>query len=96
MTNATAVPGVELGQQPPDVGLQRRLAEVQLGGDLAVGPPGRGARQHVALARFHASQSVRAPIGRPMPTASSPSCTFSRDGQSTNSTWVATGASTTR
>jgi uncharacterized protein DUF5719 len=30
----------ELGQYPPDVDLDRAFGEVQLGGDLAVGPPG--------------------------------------------------------
>jgi len=36
----------ELGQYPPDVDLDRAFGEVQLGGDLAVGPPGGELGEH--------------------------------------------------
>ena len=46
-----AVAQPELHQHARDVGLHRRLADDQLGGDLGVGEPARDALEHLKLAR---------------------------------------------
>ena len=48
----------ELGEDVADVGLHGRLADDELGGDLAVGQPARHQLEHVALARRQDLQGV--------------------------------------
>jgi hypothetical protein len=45
-----AVAEVELGEDPPDVGLDRLLGDDQVAGDLGVGQPAGDERQHLGLA----------------------------------------------
>src|SRR5262245_53446330 len=45
-----AIAGVELAEDPPDMGLHRRLAEVELAGDLTVRHAPRHQAQHLDLA----------------------------------------------
>src|SRR5215475_15922895 len=56
-----AVAEVELSQDPFQVGLDRRLLDEQVGGDLGIGQAARDEFQHVALAR---SEQPQAPAGR--------------------------------
>ncbi|MCO5614894.1 hypothetical protein L7F22_069179 [Adiantum nelumboides] len=55
-----AVPGAELGHRAADVGLRRRRAHVQAGGDLVVGQPGRDLGEDLPLAVGELAEPDRA------------------------------------